>query len=58
MLNGLKVEDISLITTAHHKYRGQFLTAYVIFFPNHGNLKANVSAKDGTFKSVRHRDCH
>ncbi len=58
VLDELKVEEISLITETgkHHEYRGQFLPAYVISYENHGNLKAYVSAQDGSFRSVRHRD--
>lgn len=58
VLDELKIVDISLITQigSHHEYRGQFLPAYVISYENHGNLKAYISAQDGTFRSVRHRD--
>lgn len=54
----LEMEEINLIneTGKHHEYRGQLLPAYVASFKNNGNLKAYISAKDGSFKSVRHRD--
>lgn len=54
----LEVQEISLIedTGDHHEYRGQFLPVYVVSYKGHGNLKAYISARDGTFRSVRHRD--
>lgn len=58
MASELEVENVSLITEtgSHHEYRGNLLPAYVITYRDHGNLKAYISAKDGSFRSVRHRD--
>lgn len=58
MASDLEVEGISLITETgdHHEYRGQLLPAYVVSYKNYGNLKAYISARDGSFRSVRHRD--
>lgn len=58
MASDLEVEDVALITETgpHHEYRGNLLPAYVISYRDHGNLKAYISARDGSFKSVRHRN--
>lgn len=58
MLQDLEVPGISLVekTGDHHEYRGQFLPAYVVWYKDHGNLKTYISPRDGTFRSVRHRD--
>jgi uncharacterized iron-regulated membrane protein len=58
MHQDLEMEEISLITETgeHHEYRGQMLPAYVISYKDNGNLKAYISARDGSFKSVRYRD--
>lgn len=54
----LEMEEISLITETdeHHEFRGQMLPAYAVSYKDNGNLKAYISARDGTFKSVRYRD--
>lgn len=54
----LEVEQVEKITTTgkHHEYRGGPLPAYVISYKNADNLKAYVSAEDGTFRMLRHRD--
>lgn len=54
----LEMEEIFLIkeTDKHHEYRGQLLPAYAVSYKNNGNLKAYISARDGSFKSVRYRD--
>lgn len=58
MLEGLQVEGIERIeeTGKHHEYRSGLLPAYVISFDNPENLKAYISLKDASFRSVRHRD--
>lgn len=54
----LKMEGIRLVTETdkHHEYRGQSLPAYAVSYKDNGNLKAYISARDGSFKSVRFRD--
>ena len=58
MKDDLKVGSVKRITEtgSHHEYRGGSLPAYVILYDTPENLRAYISAKDGTFKSVRHRD--
>ncbi|NAY90792.1 hypothetical protein GTQ34_02575 [Muricauda sp. JGD-17] len=58
MRNGLVVSNVSLIekTGKHHEYRERLLPAYVITYQTDENLKAYVSAIDGKFQTVRHRD--
>lgn len=58
MNDGLEVKDIKLIknTGKHHEYRERLLPAYVITYQGADNLKAYVSAIDGKFQTVRHRD--
>lgn len=58
MKEGLEVRGIGLIsaTGKQHEYRGSKLPAYVISYNGTENLRAYVSAQDGTFRTVRHRD--
>ena len=58
MQDGLKISDIERITTTgdHHEYRGGALPAFVINYSGQENVRAYISALDGSFKSVRHRD--
>ena len=58
MLDSLKVSGVERITSTgdHHEYRGGPLPAFVISYAGPENVKAYVSALDGTFKSVRYRD--
>ncbi len=54
----LKVKDVKLITAVgkHHEYRKKLLPAYVISYNQKDLLKAYVSANDGAFQTVRHRN--
>ncbi len=58
MLDKYEVSGVERITSMgdHHEYRGGLLPAFVISYTTDENLKAYVSAVDGTFRSVRHRD--
>ncbi|MGW9686781.1 PepSY domain-containing protein [Flagellimonas sp. 2504JD1-5] len=58
MRDGLEISNISLIekTGKHHEYREKLLPAYVITYKSNENIKAYVSAIDGKFQTVRHRD--
>ncbi len=58
MREGLEVSNISLIEKAgkHHEYRERLLPAYVITYESNENIKTYVSAIDGKFQTVRHRD--
>jgi hypothetical protein len=58
MLDSLKVIGVEKITEtgAHHEYRGGPVPAYVITYAGQEKPKAYISAVDGAFKSVRHRD--
>lgn len=58
MKDGLEISNVSLIekTGKHHEYRERLLPAYVITYETDENLKAYVSAIDGKFQTVRHRD--
>ncbi len=58
MISGMKVLGIERITETgkHHEYRGGPLPAYVISYDTPENIKAYVSAADGKFKTLRHRD--
>lgn len=58
MKQNLEIEEIALITVTgkHHEIRGQSLPAYAVSYKDNGNLKAYISARDGTFRSVRYRD--
>lgn len=54
----LQVNDVAFIEQVdkHHEYREKLLPAYVISYEGRENLKAYVSAVDGKFQTVRHRD--
>jgi hypothetical protein len=54
----LKIKDVRLVEEVgkHHEYREKLLPAYVISYEGADNLKAYVSALDGKFQTVRHRD--
>lgn len=58
MKDNLEVERLERITQTgkHHEYRGGDLPAYVLYYNTPENLRAYISAKDGTFKTVRHRN--
>jgi uncharacterized iron-regulated membrane protein len=58
MKEGLEVTDVRLIekTGSHHEYREKLLPAFVLSYEGADNLKAYVSAVDGKFQTVRHRD--
>jgi len=57
MLENLEVVSIDFITEVgkHHEYRNRPLPAYVINYDHPENVKAYVSAIDGTFQRVRHQ---
>lgn len=54
----LQVNDVAFIekVDTHHEYREKLLPAYVISYKGQENLKVYVSAIDGKFQTVRHRD--
>ena len=58
MREGLEISNVSLIekTGKHHEYRERLLPAYVITYESDENLKVYVSAIDGKFQTVRHRN--
>lgn len=58
MKKDLEVASVNLIEKVdkHHEYREKLLPAYVITYKGNENLKAYVSAKDGKFQTVRHRN--
>lgn len=58
MLDSLQLTGVEKITSTgdHHEYRSGALPAFVISYAGPENIKAYVSAVDGTFRSVRHRD--
>ncbi|MDX1753419.1 MAG: hypothetical protein R3259_09555 [Salinimicrobium sediminis] len=58
MMDTLKISAVERITSTgdHHEYRGGTLPAFVISYAGPKNIKAYVSALDGTFNSVRYRD--
>ncbi len=58
MRDRLEISNVSLIekTGKHHEYREKLLPAYVITYKSNENIKAYVSAIDGKFQTVRHRD--
>ncbi|WP_190808911.1 PepSY domain-containing protein [Flagellimonas sp. S3867] len=58
MMDGLEISNVSLIekTGKHHEYREKLLPSYVITYKSNENIKAYVSAMDGKFQTVRHRD--
>ncbi|MBC9795920.1 PepSY domain-containing protein [Sinomicrobium weinanense] len=57
MAEGMKVTGVERISEAgkHHEYRGRPLPAYVVSYDHPEELKAYVSARDGSFERVRHR---
>ncbi|WP_298310363.1 PepSY domain-containing protein [uncultured Aquimarina sp.] len=57
MIENLEVSSIELITEVgkHHEYRGRALPAYVISYDHPENVKAYISAGDGSFQKVRHK---
>lgn len=58
MKSDLEVSGVERITKTgkHHEYRENLLPAYVISYETDENLKAYISAKNGGFRTVRHRD--
>lgn len=58
MKDGLEVKGVEKITTTgdHHEYRGGPLPAFVISYNTPEDIRAYVSAADGTFRTLRHRD--
>lgn len=58
MLDSLQISGVEKINSTgdHHEYRGGRLPAFVISYSGPENIRAYVSAVDGTFRSVRHRD--
>lgn len=58
MREDLEVAGIERIkeTGDHHEYRSGSLPAYVVSYKHPANLKAYISAKDASFRSVRHRE--
>lgn len=58
MAEGLKIRDVEKISElgSHHEYRGHPLPAWVVHYEHPQNVRAYVSAGDGSFQSVRHRD--
>ncbi|NJY62256.1 hypothetical protein HC174_05730 [Salinimicrobium sp. CDJ15-81-2] len=58
MQDTLKISGVERITSTgdHHEYRGGMLPAFAISYAGPKNIKAYVSALDGTFRSVRYRD--
>ncbi|MEX0273556.1 MAG: hypothetical protein AB3N16_04180, partial [Flavobacteriaceae bacterium] len=58
MREGLEISNVSFMEKAgkHHEYRERLLPAYVITYATDENVKAYVSAIDGKFQTVRHRD--
>jgi hypothetical protein len=57
MADDLKILEVEKIYDLgkHHEYRGRPLPAYVVHYDHPQNLKAYISANDGSFQSVRHR---
>ncbi|MDH7447885.1 PepSY domain-containing protein [Aquimarina sp. 2201CG14-23] len=57
VLENLKVTSVDIITEVdkHHEYRERPLPAYVVNYDHPENVKAYVSAKDGSFQRVRHQ---
>ncbi|MBW1295492.1 PepSY domain-containing protein [Aquimarina litoralis] len=57
MSEDLEVKSVDFITEVdkHHEYRGRPLPAYVIHYDHPENVKAYITAFDGTFQRVRHR---
>ena len=58
MMEGLVISKVEKIndTGKHHEYRGGALPAYVISYESPEEIKAYVSASDGSFRSLRHRN--
>ena len=58
MAKEMVVKNIQLITEVDkkHEYREKLLPAYVISYEHQKNVKAYISANDGAFQTVRHRD--
>lgn len=58
MAEGLEIRDVEKISElgSHHEYRGHPLPAWVVHYEHPQNVRAYVSAIDGSFQSVRHRD--
>ena len=58
MMEGLVIRKVEKIndTGKHHEYRGGALPAYVISDESPEEIKADVSASDGSFRSLRHRN--
>ncbi|MCM4158501.1 hypothetical protein FHG64_13030 [Antarcticibacterium flavum] len=58
MREDLVIAGIEMIkeTGDHHEYRGGPLPAYVISYETPENIRAYVSALDGTFQTLRHRN--
>lgn len=58
MMEGLVIRKVEKIndTGKHHEYRGGALPAYVISYESPEEIKAYVSASDGSFRSLRHRN--
>ncbi len=57
MRSDLKVLSVDRLTEVgkHHEYRGRSLPAYVVNYDHPENVKAYISAKDGSFQRVRFR---
>ncbi|WP_298545190.1 PepSY domain-containing protein [uncultured Aquimarina sp.] len=57
ILEDLQVLYVDYITEVgkHHEYRGRALPAYVINYDHPENVKAYISATDGSFQRVRHQ---
>ncbi|SDB27966.1 hypothetical protein SAMN03097699_0479 [Flavobacteriaceae bacterium MAR_2010_188] len=58
MNSDMKIADVELISDVdkHHEYREKLLPAYVLSYESDNSIKAYVSAIDGQFQTVRHRD--
>lgn len=58
MMEGLVISKVEKIddTGKHHEYRGGPLPAYVISYESPEEIKSYVSASDGSFRSLRHRN--
>lgn len=58
MKDDLGIRSIEKINEigSHHEYRGGDLPAYVINYEQPENIRAYVSAKNGSFQVVRYRD--
>ena len=57
MSDDLKVASVERITETdgHHEYRDRPLPAFVVHYQDPADLKAYVSAADGSFQTIRHR---